>query len=201
VHIQLNLPDLRTAVINNTVEPLANLIVRTRVFALDGKLVADRSEKVSVGANTTAEGSALPDTGSAVVFVKLELRDARGELLSENLYWQAAHPDGFRQLSDMAPMNVLVSATRQSVKDSARVTVTLSNRGEQVAVMNKVTLRLASTGARVLPAYASDNYIGLLPGETRQIVIECPASAAAGNLQVGLTGWNTRSAKADVPAM
>jgi hypothetical protein len=133
--------------------------------------------------------------------VKLELRDERGELLSENFYWQAPHADAFRQLSDMAPMNVLLSATRQFALDSARITVTLSNHGEQVAVMNRVTLRLAATGARVLPVYANDNYIALLPGETRQIVIECPASAATSNLQVELTGWNTRPAKAAVTAM
>jgi hypothetical protein len=200
VHIQLNLPDLKTAVINNTVDPLPNLTMRIRIFALDGRLVADRSEKVSVGGNTTAEGGALPDTGPAVVFVKLELRDPDGKLLSENFYWQAPQPDAFRQLSDLAAMNVLLSATRQSAADSTRVTVTLSNPGEQVAVMNHVTLRLASTGTRVLPAYASDNYVALLPGETRQIVFESPTIAAANDLQVELTGWNTRPATAVVTA-
>jgi hypothetical protein len=52
----------------------------------------------------------------------------------------------------------------------------------------------------VLPAYASDNYVALLPGETRQIVFESPTIAAANDLQVELTGWNTRPATAVVTA-
>jgi hypothetical protein len=198
VHVQLNLPELKIAVINNTLKPLRDLTVRTRVLALDGRLVGDRSEKMSVGANTTAEGAALPDTGAEVVLVKLELRDTTGALLSENFYWQATEPAALRQLGEMARLKVALSASRRRTEESTVVTVTLSNQGGQVAVMNAVALRHASTGARVLPAYASDNYVPLLPGETRRIEVECPGSAAPGDLEVEVTGWNTQPARAAV---
>lgn len=191
VHVQLNLPDLKVAVINNTVKALPNLAVRIRIFALDGRLVADRTDKVTAEANSAEEGAALPDTGADPVFVKLELRDAQGALRSENFYWQAAQPATLRKLSEMAPMKVVLSATVRRTEDSTLVTVTLSNQGGQVAVMNKVTLRHASTGDRVLPAYASDNYMPLLPGETRRLEVECPANVPPGDLQVELAGWNT----------
>ena len=44
--------------------------------------------------------------------------------------------------------------------------------------------------ARILPAYYSDNYISLLPGETRTVTIEYPASAAHGSFAINLRGWN-----------
>jgi len=38
----------------------------------------------------------------------------------------------------------------------------------------------ASTGKRILPAYYSDNYLSLLPGEAETVTIAYPASAANG---------------------
>ena len=45
---------------------------------------------------------------------------------------------------------------------------------------------------RVLPAYYSDNYVSLLPGESKEIVIEC-TKAAKGGVTIGLRGWNLES--------
>jgi len=192
IHVQLNLPALKIAVINNTAKALRDLAVRVRVFSLDGKLIADSTGRISVGANTTVEGSAVPEPGEAVVFIHVELRDSKGELLSGNFYWHAGQPAAFRKLSAMPQMKVALSATQRRTGSSTIVTVTLLNQGGQVAVMNKITLRAASTGDRVLPAYASDNYVALLPGETRRIEVECPLMVAGGDLRVDLTGWNTQ---------
>ncbi len=64
--------------------------------------------------------------------------------------------------------------------------------------MSKLTLRNPD-GTRVLPAYYSDNYVSLLPGELRQIQIECPASAVKGKLEIGLTGWNIQASTVPGP--
>ena len=42
----------------------------------------------------------------------------------------------------------------------------------------------ASDGTRILPAYYSDNYVSLLPGESREVDIEYPASADKGEPQI-----------------
>ncbi|HYY98829.1 MAG TPA: hypothetical protein VE642_09580, partial [Pyrinomonadaceae bacterium] len=55
-----------------------------------------------------------------------------------------------------------------------------------------VVLRDAVTKARVLPAYASDNFVSLLPGEARRITIEVPAGPR--DAAVELKGWNVRGA-------
>jgi hypothetical protein len=49
----------------------------------------------------------------------------------------------------------------------------------------------AAAGARLLPACASDNFVSMLPCETRRITIERPA-VAAGGLRVELKGWSVR---------
>ncbi len=52
-------------------------------------------------------------------------------------------------------------------------------------------------GPRILPAFYSDNYISLLPGEQRKVEISYPASAAKGSAHVALRGWNTVEAQAE----
>ena len=66
----------------------------------------------------------------------------------------------------------------------------LQNNGSAAALENKLTLLNAGDGMRILPAYFSDNYVSLLPGETREIEIEYPVSAANGAAQIAMRGWN-----------
>ena len=61
--------------------------------------------------------------------------------------------------------------------------------GGAVALANKLTLVNKAGGVRILPAYYSDNYVSLLPGESREVDIEYPVSAASGEPQVNLRGW------------
>ena len=49
--------------------------------------------------------------------------------------------------------------------------VKLDNRGNVAALETKLTL-LDSQGKRILPAYFSDNYISLLPGEVKEITVQ-----------------------------
>jgi len=77
-------------------------------------------------------------------------------------------------------------------RGATRVEVELTNYGEGVALAAEVVLRDAATGERVLPAYASDNYVSLVPGERRRIDIEVPG--AARGMEIELKGWNVRRA-------
>ncbi len=69
-----------------------------------------------------------------------------------------------------------------------KATVALTNSGTVTVVLVKLTLEDAATGHRILPAYYSDNYISLLPGEQRTITVEFPAGA--NSTSFGMRGWN-----------
>ena len=64
----------------------------------------------------------------------------------------------------------------------------LKNRGRAPALGAKVTM-LDERGARVLPVYYDDNYVALLPGESRRLAVLCP-SGSARCAKVALRGWN-----------
>ena len=51
------------------------------------------------------------------------------------------------------------------------MTVRIKNTGSAAALMIKLTLDDAATGQRILPAYYSENYVSLLPGEERTVTV------------------------------
>jgi archaellum component FlaF (FlaF/FlaG flagellin family) len=121
-----------------------------------------------------------------VVLVRLELRGANGQLVSDNFYWRATHEAAYRALDRLAPATVTATASGRK-KDE--VQVTLRNTGRVAALENKLTL-LHADGTEVLPAYYSDNYVSLLPGEQRMVTISLPASERTTGLRLELRGWN-----------
>ena len=65
--------------------------------------------------------------------------------------------------------------------------VRLENTGNVVALASKLTL-VDGRGERILPAYYDDNYLSLLPGETRELTIVHPERTGPASIQ--LRGWN-----------
>ena len=73
--------------------------------------------------------------------------------------------------------------------DANQLRVKLQNTGNTVALMTKLTLMNASDNTRILPAYLSDNYVSLLPGEMRELTIDYRSPAHA-KPEIRLRGWN-----------
>jgi hypothetical protein len=190
VHVQLDLSNYSVAVVNTTNAALAGLSVRADVFSLENRLLLHREENRDAGANSAAEAFKLdlgPLLGDGVVLVNLRLVDLRGAVLSENLYWLGASSAAYRKLNRLGTATVAAAARGEK----QRVVVSLQNSGAVAALETKLTL-LKPDGTRVLPAYYSDNYVSLLPGEKREISIEYPAGTGAA--QVGIRGWNVARA-------
>jgi len=59
-----------------------------------------------------------------------------------------------------------------------------------VAFFNRISLLDPATGKRVLPVFYSDNYISVLPGESRTIELEYIPVAGAQAPVVSVRGWN-----------
>jgi beta-mannosidase len=69
--------------------------------------------------------------------------------------------------------------------------VTLHNPGTTMALMAHLQLRRKSSGERVLPVFYSDNYISLVPGESRTVTVDAAEADLKGDMPVvALDGWN-----------
>lgn len=195
VHVQLDLSDYSVSVVNTTNDPRAGLSVSASVDSLDNKQLLHHEEPRDAAADAVTDGFKL-DLGAllaqeAMVLVKLELRDASGELVSENLYWLGAESASYRHLNRLPIVSLSLAAASTRSGDDVYLRIKLRNAGAVVSLANKLTLVNASDGSRILPAYYSDNYVSLLPGESREIEIEYSAKSGNGAVQVALRGWNT----------
>jgi len=195
VHVQLDLPDFGLTVVNITRADQQNLNLRSRLVSLDNRLLAERVETVSVVANSVKILAPL-DLDSVLareglVLVKLTLTNSNGVILSDNVYWQGRDAGSQRRLNELAPQPIALSATAQTTGDYTVVEALLTNRGRAPALNAKITL-LDEQGERVLPAYYSDNYLTLLPDETRRIEVRCPARRARCK-RLALRGWNVEN--------
>jgi hypothetical protein len=192
VHVQLDLSNFNVDVVNTTTTAQPGVTVTAKVFSLDNKPLMNHEERKDAVANATTPGFKLelaPLMIKDVILVKLELRDAAGKLLSDNLYWLGATSASYRQLTRLPSATLTTSATWTRSGDTNHIHVQLQNKGTSPALSNKLTLVNANDGTRILPVYYSDNYVSLLPGETREVEIEFPSSAAKGNPKLNLRGW------------
>jgi len=204
VHVQMNLPDLHAAVVNNTEKALEGATLQVHAVRGDGTSVFEHQETVSAPAQAVTT-SYLVDVGLAsatdVVFVEMELRDAQGALLSQNFYWYAADSEIYRGMNSLPEVAVTARAVAKIHSGGeAHVTVALENTGPAVALAAKLTLLRASDGERILPAYFSDNYVSLLPGEKRVVEISYPEAKASPAAIIAIRGWNVAPARAEVEA-
>jgi hypothetical protein len=193
LHVQLDQPDLRITVVNNTQTPRRGLRLLTHVLDVNGVNLSTDEQTLSAPSNAAVSVSRLRVPAQAkegVVFVRLTLIDGERHVLAENFYWHAAQKSGYRKLNGMLEANLSCLAVSKTERGGARVEVELTNHGEGVALAARVVLRDAASGARVLPAYASDNYVSLVPGELKRVVIEVPRPARG--MTVELKGWNVR---------
>jgi hypothetical protein len=200
LHAQLDIPDFRPAVVNTTRQSRANLRLRVRILSLDNRQLLDRVIRVDAQANatTTFEPLALEDllASERLVLIALTLSDTHDVTISENLYWQAREATDERQLVALPQQQVTVHATRRASGGDSLVAVELKNPGAVPALLAKLTV-LNANGARVLPAFYSDNYVSLLPGESRSVEIRCPARGDA-CVTIALRGWNIARVSAPI---
>jgi hypothetical protein len=147
---------------------------------------------------------AIPSSVNGIHFIDIELKDESGKSISRNFYWEGApgYPDNFAALGAMPTVTLEATVAREDDLGKRTITVTLTNPSTRLAVMTHLQLRRKSTGARVLPVYASDNYITVVPGETRTVTLEADAALFAGDdALVTVDGWNVTVVPAAAPGV
>jgi beta-galactosidase/beta-glucuronidase len=192
LHVQFDPATSMVEVVNSLPDTKTGLTARARVYSLENKLLLEHEEKKDAPSGAT-EFFALdlaPHLKDNVALIKLELRDSKGTLLSDNFYWLGGTSADNRKLNHLGQAQVKATTRGSEDEKQARLKVALENTGTSTAIEIKLTLLDAAGKARVLPAYYSDNYVSLLPGESKEIVVEYPKSAAKDGVSLGLRGWN-----------
>ena len=107
-------------------------------------------------------------------FIKLELKDSKGNLVSENFYWRNGVKDlDYTALNNLPSANIACKVvSKNTAGQSGILQVAVKNNSNTVAFGNRLRLTDKVTGERVLPVIMNDNYFTLLPGEEKIIRME-----------------------------
>ncbi|MFT4114840.1 glycosyl hydrolase 2 galactose-binding domain-containing protein [Silvibacterium sp.] len=195
LHIQLDLAENRVQVVNTTRGDEKQLKAEADVYSLDGKLLLHKDQVLDAATDNVTNAFALdlPKLeGDTTVLVHLSLTSADGTLRSRNLYWRAADDAGYRAMTSMSQAHVAVTAhaVPGAGEGMQRFAIELKNEASVPALNTKLGAFEAKSGEEVLPAFFSDNYVSLLPGESETVTLEVPAKDAAKQLTLKVRGWN-----------
>jgi exo-1,4-beta-D-glucosaminidase len=199
------------SVVNQTSSNQTNLRARVRVYDLQGRVRDDRTvENLDVAPGAAVHALTLPRTArdSRVFFVRCELIDKAGAVVSENVYWQSQQPDDvgdprndgafelkqtswadMTALNTMTPVPLDVTASRSPNPSDNRVAIRLHNPSSHVAFFERAELSSTPEGDEILPVEYSDNYMTVFPGETVDLQGQ-PWTGTPANW-VRVTGYNT----------
>ena len=191
VHIQMNEDANHLAVINHTPTTIAAWRYRVRIVDANGKATYQKEDAIAaIAPSAVTDVGELPPA-TDLSFVTMELRDASGQMVSNNFYWRTGSPADLTALDSLPLVPLTLDAVRRDTGGTIALDVTVTNESPSVALMAHLQLRNQRTNTRVLPAWYSDNYISLVPGERRTITIEAAAAdLGADRPLVTVDGWN-----------
>jgi beta-mannosidase len=203
VHVQFNEENRDIEVVNNRPGALSALQVKVLIYRFDGTLDSQKTYPVAQAPGSSTIQAAQIEVSariSPLYFIKLDLADASGNLLSSNFYWQHVAQDQFEGLMNLPTVMLDAEASTRVEGDKTVVTVTLHNATNNVALLSHLQLHQKKSGRRVLPVFYSDNYISLVPGESSTVSIEVATKDLQGDLPlIELDGYNVDVKPVDGP--
>jgi exo-1,4-beta-D-glucosaminidase len=200
VHAMYSYDDRSVAVVNETLKPVRGALLTVRMLAPDGSILFRDAAMLDVAVDSVVRSIVLPQppAGTTTYFVDLRLISSDKQLLSTNFYWLSKvmdDPDwakstwyttpvksyaNFTALDSLAPATVKRSMVTERSGTGETATVSLTNTGKVPAFFLRLQITKGKGGDEVLPVFWQDNYLSLLPGETRRITVTYAVSALGG---------------------
>jgi exo-1,4-beta-D-glucosaminidase len=220
LHIQYSYDDRSVVVVNSFPEAHNGLKASVAVLSTDLKPVFTHNSDVSVDPDSTKSVATIPEFPDtpATYFVKLTLTDATKHVVSSNFYWLPAKPsavdwdktpdtawspiatfEDMTALQKLPKTRVHASAVSKTTPAGRTVRVTLKNPSDSLAFLVRLSLRDEATKDEILPVLWDDNYVALMPGESREIDARyLPHTKVPQKLVLRTDGWNVDSTSTPV---
>lgn len=191
LHIQFNLHDNKVVVVNTSLKSYQKLTARLEVFDLNGKKIAIMQNEFEIPANRLTEcfQAQFPMDLPEVYLLRLTLSDKK-QVLAQNDYWQSKHSNNSFEAFNKLPEALLTGKIIK--KEGTKITLQVLNTSKVPVIGLKLNLKNTQTGKILLPAWFSDGYFNLLPGEKKLLTLEAKAEDFK-NAEVITEGYNLKS--------
>ncbi len=197
--------------VSSQYEYAKGLKLAARVFNLDGAQKLSKDAVLDAAADSSVKVFELPPIEglSSAYFLDMRVTDINGKLVGSNFYWLSTKPEtldwaksnwyttptasyaDYTSLAQMPKVKLTVMSRSERKGENGVTFVTLENPSKSLAFFVRLKLDKGKGGEEMLPVIWQDNYISLLPGETRQIAaIYRASSLGAEKPDVEVSGWN-----------
>jgi len=193
LHIQWNPVTDNVEVVNYSGGNATGLVAQAEIRNLDGTKVWEKSAPVNSAEDSVQAPVRMeyPAGLTAVHFIRLRLVRG-GETVSENFYLRGLEEYNYQAIRTLPKVPVTVKTKGGRQGSRWLLAADLKNTGDRPALMVRVKAVREKSGDRILPAIYSDNYVALMPGESRTIRIELEDADARGEKpRIVVEGFNT----------
>lgn len=194
---------------NDRLKELNGLSLEVKVYDINSKMLFERTESVDIAANSAKKIMDMPALQglTSTYFVDLRLKDSSGELIENNFYWLSTKPDvpdfekstwywtpnkqhaDFTALNTMPKAEVEFEYSISNDSEGIEFEAIVHNPTDKIAFFMEFILSDKVSGEPVLPVFWNDNYISLLPGETR-ILKGTAKDNRAEQMEILMQGYN-----------
>jgi mannosylglycoprotein endo-beta-mannosidase len=209
LHPQFDFIKNTVSIYNDFYKEFQNLRVRFRLIDMNMKTVIEKEAVASIGEDAVTNDVLkidIPEGLTPVHFIKLELFDARGTMISDAFYWRSTskYPGpwtvggplhgGFEDINKL-PETELDYTLSQLEKDGKKyLTIYLKNSTSKLAFFTRIKLLRKSDNKLIRPVFYSDNYFSILPGEIKNVTVEVDLETIPGNdFEVVMEGFNMKA--------
>jgi exo-1,4-beta-D-glucosaminidase len=222
VHIIFDYNTNNVKIFNSTLTGYNNMTASATVYNIpDLTNKYTNQVALNVPANASTQAFTIPSiTGlSTTYFIRLQLKNSSGIVVSDNLYWYSTTKDVLgrkttwynRAVSTYANLtglnslpansNVTASAAKTSSNGQDTVNITLNNTSAtNVAFFVRAEVTVGQGGLEVLPITYTDNYITLWPGESTTLTAKYATSNLGSQAAyVRVRGYNVAEFSIAVP--
>lgn len=201
LHAMCNPTDKMISIVNNDFKAHKDVMLSVKAYDMSGKekqitQVFAYMEPSSVKKVLSVKKE-LDEIGDKDgVFLHLQLLNTQKQVLDDNFYWYPNEQGNYTGLNKIAQAKLSVTAARTS---DGKIKVSLSNDGNgPVAFFNRISVTDVNTGKRILPVFYDNNYISVVPGTNRTIMIDCPGVSKGKPFGISIKGWNVKEQKLTV---
>ncbi len=176
-------------VVNDRLEDKNRCRVKVSIYDIQSELKYQKEVAVDLKANSSREILSLSGLNiPSVYFIDTRLYDEHGREIDNNFYWISPRKDildyndkrvrdyiytpskqyaDFTALNGMRKVEITSSMGNKKGEHKTVFEVTLENKSDKIAFFIHPAIRDSDTGETILPVLWSDNYVSLLPHETR----------------------------------
>jgi exo-1,4-beta-D-glucosaminidase len=186
-----------------------SLTADIRLYNIESRLFLAAHFPVDAGHGMSKSILKLPhiETLSRTYFLSLRLLNAAGAQIADNFYWLSTKPDVLdyeakvtpweyytpsKGYADLTMLNSLPPAHVDMTHriEEGTITVELANPSDKIAFFIELLLTDAVAGEPIIPIFWQDNYVTLLPNETKTLTATFPPAERQPLLTI--RGWNLR---------